>query len=47
MPVNRVAVRIIRRGKKYHVIGRKTTVICDTFDQAWTESIPYFAARKW
>jgi hypothetical protein len=44
--MNRVAVRIIRRGDKYHVIGRKTSVICDTFDEAWEESVPYFAGRK-
>lgn len=46
MLVNRVAVRIIRRGDEYHVIGRKTKVICKSFDEAWTESIPYFAGRK-
>lgn len=45
--MNRVAVRIIRRGNKFHVIGRKTMVICDTFDEAWKASVPYFAARKW
>jgi hypothetical protein len=28
------------------VIGRKTSVICDTFDEAWEESVPYFAGRK-
>lgn len=45
--VNRVAVRIVRRAGKFYVIGRKTSVACDTFDEAWRESIPYFAARKW
>lgn len=45
--MNRVAVRIIKRGSQYHVIGRKTSVVCATFDEAWEVSIPYFAARKW
>jgi hypothetical protein len=44
---SRVVVRIIRKGEKYHVIGRKTHIVCDSFDQAWRESIPYFAGRKW
>jgi hypothetical protein len=38
-----VAVRIVRRGGRFHVIGRKTTVVCDTFDEAWQASVPYFA----
>jgi hypothetical protein len=45
--MNRVAVRIVRRGNKYHVIGRKTSVVCDSFDEAWRESVPYFGGRKW
>lgn len=45
--MNKVAVRIKKRGDKYHVIGRKTTVICSTFDEAWKESIEYFAGRKY
>lgn len=44
--VTRVAVRIIKRGAKFHVIGRETSVVCDTFAEAWAESIPYFAGRK-
>jgi hypothetical protein len=42
-----VAVRIVRRSNKYYVIGRRTQVICDSFEEAWKESIPYFAGRKW
>jgi hypothetical protein len=42
---SRVVVRIIRRGDEYHVIGRKTTVVCATFDEAWQVSIPYFVGR--
>lgn len=45
--MNRVAVRIIKRGDKWHVIGRKTQVVRDTFDEAWEASIPYFAGRRW
>ena len=44
---SRVTVRIIRKGDKYHVIGRKTTVICDSHEEAWEISIPYFLGRKW
>jgi hypothetical protein len=43
---SRVAVRILRRGDRWLVVGRKTSVECATFDQAWAESIPYFAGRK-
>lgn len=43
----RVAVRIIRKPDGYHVIGRKTRMVCTTFDEAWEASIPYFAGRKW
>jgi hypothetical protein len=42
-----VAVRIVRRGNIYHVMGRKTSVQCKSFDEAWIESLPYFAGRKW
>lgn len=42
-----VAVRIIRTPRGYLVKGRRTSVLCATFDEAWQESIPYFAARKW
>lgn len=42
-----VAVRIIRRGGRFLVKGRRTWVWCDTFDEAWRESIPYVAGRKW
>lgn len=42
----RVAVRIIKRGGKYHVIGRSTSVVCSTFDEAWAASVPYFAGAK-
>lgn len=41
----RVAVRIVKRGNDYHVIGRRTSVVCATFDEAWAASIPYFAGR--
>jgi len=41
----RVAVRILRRGSGYLVVGRKTQVECETFDEAWKASIPYFAGR--
>lgn len=44
---NRVAVRIVKRADGFHVIGRSSTVVCVTFDEAWAASIPYFAARKW
>lgn len=47
MRVNRVVVRVIRRGDKYHVIGRKTTMICHSFPEAWDASVPYFAGRKY
>jgi hypothetical protein len=43
--VNRVAVRIVRRGPLYVVVGRKTQVVCRTFDEAWEASVPYFAGR--
>lgn len=42
----RVAVRIVKRDGIYHVIGRQTATTCDTFDEAWAVSIPYFAGRK-
>jgi hypothetical protein len=45
--VNTVAVRIVRRGKTYRVIGRKTSVECVTFDEAWRVSVEYFACRRW
>lgn len=45
--MTRVAVRIVRRRDGWHVIGRKTTVVCATFDEAWTASVPYFAGRAW
>jgi hypothetical protein len=45
--VNKVAVRIVRRGDAYHVIGRKTSVICTTFAEAWRVSVDYFACRRW
>jgi len=41
----RVAVKILRRGSRYLVVGRKTQVECETFDEAWKASIPYFAGR--
>lgn len=44
--MNRVAVRIVKRNAKYLVIGRKTTVECSTFDEAWTVSVDYFAGRR-
>jgi hypothetical protein len=40
-----VAVRIIKREDQYLVIGRKTTVTCATFDEAWEASVPFFAGR--
>lgn len=40
-----VAVRIVRRGGRFLVIGRKSTVECATFEEAWQASIPYFAGR--
>lgn len=45
--MNRVAVRIVKRGNRFLVIGRKTTTTCDSFPEAWETSIPYFAGRKW
>lgn len=45
--MNRVAVRIVRQGDRYFVIGRKTTTICNSFPEAWDASVPYFAGRKW
>jgi hypothetical protein len=45
--MNRVAVRIVRHGGVYLVIGRKTSVKCRTFAEAWAASVPYFAGRKW
>lgn len=38
----RVAVRIVRRGDAWHVIGRETRVECATSDEAWAASVPYF-----
>lgn len=43
--MSRVAVRIIRRGNRFHVIGRQTSVWCDSFEEAWEASIPYFAGK--
>lgn len=43
--MTRVAVRIVRRGDVWHVIGRVTRVECATFDEALTASVPYFAGR--
>jgi hypothetical protein len=43
--MSRVAVRIIRRGDVWHVIGRVTRVECATFDDARAASVPYFAGR--
>lgn len=40
-------VRIVRRGGKFLVLGRRTSVACDTFDEAWVASVEYFAGRKW
>lgn len=40
-----VAVRIVRSGEVWHVIGRKTRVECGSFEQAWAASVPYFAGR--
>jgi hypothetical protein len=45
--VNPVAVRIVKRGNKFHVIGRKTKESYDTFEEAWEASVPYFAGRKY
>jgi hypothetical protein len=46
--MNKVAVRIIKKASgKYLVKGRKTSVECNTFDEAWRESVEYFACRKW
>lgn len=43
-----IAVRIVKKSDgKYHVIGRKTKVVCDTFDEAWPISVEYFAGRRW
>jgi hypothetical protein len=44
--MNRVAVRIRRRGKVWLVIGRQTTVECTSFDEAWETSVPFFAGRR-
>jgi hypothetical protein len=44
--VNRVAVRIVKRGNEYHVIGRETSVVCQTFDEAWEASVPYFRGYR-
>lgn len=44
--MNPVAVRIVRRGGRFHVIGRKTTEVHNSFDSAWATSVPYFAGRK-
>jgi hypothetical protein len=46
--MNRVAVRISKqKNGTYLVAGRRTSVTCDTLDQAWAESVEYFAGRKW
>lgn len=45
--MSKVAVRIIRRGGRYHVVGRKTTVVCETFAEAWEASVPYFAGYRY
>lgn len=45
--MNRVAVRIVRRGTCFLVIGRRNSVECKTFAEAWEVSVPYFAGRKW
>jgi hypothetical protein len=45
--VNRVAVRIVRRGDQYQVIGRRTTETHPSFELAWRASVEYFAGRKW
>ena len=45
--MSRVAVRIVRRGELFYVIGRRTVVICSTFDAAWTASLAYFACRAY
>ncbi len=44
--MSRVAVRIIRRGDVWHVIGRETRVECASFDEAWRASVPYFAGYR-
>lgn len=41
-----VAVRIVRRGDVWHVIGRETRVECASFDEAWRMSVPYFAGYR-
>ncbi len=43
---NRVAVRIMRRADGFHVIGRHTSVVCATFDEAWAAGVEYFAGRE-
>lgn len=43
--MGRVAVRIVRRGPVWLVLGRSTSVECQTFDEAWEASIPYFAGK--
>lgn len=45
--MNKVAVRIIARKDGFHVIGRKTSVVCATFEEAWRISVEYFAGRRW
>jgi len=45
--MNRVAVRIVRRGAVFLVIGRRTRVECATFGEAWAVSVEYFAGRCW
>jgi hypothetical protein len=45
--VSKVAVRILRRAGRYHVVGRKTTVVCETFAEAWAASVPYFAGYRY
>jgi len=44
--VSRVAVRIFERGGRFLVVGRQTSVVCATFEEAWVASIPYFAGLK-
>ena len=41
--MSRVAVRIVRRSGRWLVVGRVTSVWCDSFDEAWAVSVPYFA----
>lgn len=43
--MSRVAVRILLKDGRYLVQGRSTSVWCDTFDEAWAASVPYFAGR--